>query len=1538
MEDSDTQTNTETAELVLDRTLELVEQAELLSLRWGYVDGSLTLDNADELAQQALHEASDERDPQDIIEELLARKLLVEFSGAEGKHRVRSRFAEGVRLLSRLRQLMPQRSWQSAATLVSDFRVDARPRLVPRRDIRADQALTNLAALLGTPDRRAIAQTLLRAGSNDEVSLAGFQVRAAEAVLRNESGSRGIVISAGTGSGKTLAFYLPALVEIGSWVETNVAWTKAVAVYPRRELLKDQFTQAFRLARRVDDLLRQQGRRPITAGTLFGLTPQRADATSVARVEWQRAGAAFVCPYLLCPICSAEMMWLERDLERGLERLVCRRAPRCPGAATDDQVVLTRSKASSRPPDLLFTTAETLNQRLADSYQRHILGIQRNRGRRVRLALLDEIHTYEGATGAHTALVLRRWRYAVGSPLRIIGLSATLREAPEFFSQLTGLAHRAVTEITPAEHELREISAAYQLILRGDPASQTSLLSTSIQASFLLQRLLDPVGANGSVSHGRAGSRTFVFTDDLDVTNRLFDDLRDAEGYDIFGRHVGDREPLASLRASSLPEGARRDAAGQRWRLSEDIGWPLQRGLRISRTTSQDAGVASASDVVVATSALEVGFNDTTVGAVLQHKSPRQMAAFIQRRGRAGRTTDMRPWMVTVLSDYGRDRLTYQAYERLFDPALDPLRLPIRNQYLLRMQAGFSFADWLAAHHDNDHLRGWWWRAMNGPPITERDRAQQHALSRTLRDLVRCDPVLLEDLEKHLCGSLGLARDDVASLLWEPPRSLLLEFVPTLSRRVHTKWQTAHVPPAPYVQSLDIHAAPPRVHPLPDFLPGNLFSDLSLPEVAVQLPPATVRDEARTEVLPIVTALRQVAPGRVTRRFAFERGGLSHWVPVPLRSGHSQLSVSQFANESEYVGEVPVIEGENLVRVPCYRPWAIAVEKAPPNVGTTSNAVMLWGSELAPITQGLSFPIERAQGWERPIREVEFFLHAFRTPVTTRRFAIGSSAQVRLRRSTTEYRVETRFTQSDHNDALAAVGFEQDVDGIRVAVALPSREEVSSRVASSPELPALRMAYVRDCFLNDTELSSEANWFLRDWLATVYLSALITQAELKRSNLADAAGQLHAGNSSAPFDEVLGSIFQSGTGTAVVQFVDGAPPPAEPEDEFTPGRLHDELRDLLSRPQVRERLHYVVGQLLAPDPLAWSNWLIARTHESLGEALQFACQLVAPQQAALDTLILDLQRLPGRPVSDDGLAEIWITESSPGGVGVVEAIAHAFAADPRVLFKALDAAIAPSDLELTSHGLDRFVELAITDPTVARQVARVRQLSDHVSRSAAQADLFRVLAGRGVGVHHSLSTALNHRLLREGTDTALDQLLLDALEYWRALEKDFAVAIDLRLFSYLASRHKALGPRLRSLIRTATGATASQDQMVGVVASLVWPRSTEARARFFEGYSPFRPRGYSNPALVRDLLLLDGIAGVSVGDPSWQAIAIEMLTARGATRLFAEPGNEEKLKDGLLRMIATPVSIDFLQFFPAVERIVTDGRGLSATVVLRDVA
>lgn len=116
----------------------------------------------------------------------------------------------------------------------------------------------------------------------------------------------------------------------------------------------------------------------------------------------------------------------------------------------------------------------------------------------------------------------------------------------------------------------------------------------------------------------------------------------------------------------------------------------------MQKLCNRSRGVDSSANVVIATSTLEVGFNDSSVGAVIQHKTPRSMASFLQRKGRAGRSRRMRPWMVVVASAYGRDRWAFQHAENLFDPELKNIDIPLDNYYVRKIQATFALMDWFS--------------------------------------------------------------------------------------------------------------------------------------------------------------------------------------------------------------------------------------------------------------------------------------------------------------------------------------------------------------------------------------------------------------------------------------------------------------------------------------------------------------------------------------------------------------------------------------------------------------------------------------------------------------------------------------------------------------------------------------------------------------------------------------------------------------------------------------------------------------------------
>ncbi|MCS6036403.1 hypothetical protein LNQ52_05590 [Klebsiella pneumoniae subsp. pneumoniae] len=230
---------------------------------------------------------------------------------------------------------------------------------------------------------------------------------------------------------------------------------------------------------------------------------------------------------------------------------------------------------------------------------------------------------------------------------------------------------------------------------------------------------------------------------------------------------------------------------GQQWPLAKMIGHTLDSADRsnVKRTSSQDAGVDHAADLIVATASLEVGFNDPNVGAVIQHKAPRDNAQFLQRKGRAGRQRTMRPWTVVVLSDYGRDRMAFQCYENLFEPVLKARQLPVGNSYVLRMQAAFATMDWLSSR--NEYLNQWnrgIWDDLSVPQDKGKPSEAQSKLADLIENLLNSQKTQ-QEFNSWLAEALGIKDEKLLqSLLWQPPRAIMTAFLPTVLRRLRSNW------------------------------------------------------------------------------------------------------------------------------------------------------------------------------------------------------------------------------------------------------------------------------------------------------------------------------------------------------------------------------------------------------------------------------------------------------------------------------------------------------------------------------------------------------------------------------------------------------------------------------------------------------------------------------------------------------------------------------------------------------------------------------
>ena len=532
--------------------LDQLERSEAALLTWGYVDSGFTEEEVISQVQRLLN--LDEFEAEEAIEELLG----TDGSSGPGEgggsstapdRRKRSASwhdcANSSRNISRMDRGGMRRLWfRISGTRSGREHTQSGPQTPPTLPL--DRAGRNGIV------RQAIMALLSR---GDRFKLARFQVLAAQRILEDLEGrtSRGVIIGAGTGSGKTLAFYLPALAT--SRAASAGSGGQSRCRLPEERTAQRPVLRDLRGSTPPRRLLAGSGRRKLTIGAFFGLTPHSAQAL-LTQPGWQRLGTGFIAP--TCAARAAAVISYGRKTMSGPIANAWPAAGRMRRDRREDEVVLTRARMRGMPPDVLFTTTEMLNRQLSDGTNGHVFGVGPSAARKPEVMLLDEVHTYEGTTGAQAAYVIRRWRHAIGRPVQFVGLSATLRDAQTFFAQLVGLADHAVSSITPSGDDLISEGMEYLLALRGDPVSGTSLLSTTIQASMLLRRILD----RDPPATSAFGSRLFVFTDDLDVTNRLYFDLLDAEGRNSWGgrpagKRAARRPALEHRTRSRRPAGTR---------------------------------------------------------------------------------------------------------------------------------------------------------------------------------------------------------------------------------------------------------------------------------------------------------------------------------------------------------------------------------------------------------------------------------------------------------------------------------------------------------------------------------------------------------------------------------------------------------------------------------------------------------------------------------------------------------------------------------------------------------------------------------------------------------------------------------------------------------------------------------------------------------------------------------------------------------------------------------------------------------------------
>src|ERR671923_1280654 len=296
---------------------------------------------------------------------------------------------------------------------------------------------------------------------------------------------------------------------------------------------------------------------------------------------------------------------------------------------TGDTLAAQRQAMTRRPPHILITTPESLYILLTTAGFRGALA-------RARFIIVDEVHALLGGKrGAHLALSLERLQALVqdaGEPRpQRIGCSATVRPIEEALAFVTGAtAHEPIVVDAGFSRDL-DVAVV-------SPVDDFLTATSDTVWDATLQQVAELVQAHRT---------TLVFAQSRRSAERLARDLNDRIPDGRVAAHHGSLSRRARLEAENRPK------AGE---------------LR----------------ALVATSSLELGIDVGSIDLVIQLQSPRNVAAALQRVGRAGH----------ALSRVSKGRIVVTKGEELVEAAA--VVRSIRERTLDRMHMPSAPLDVLA--------------------------------------------------------------------------------------------------------------------------------------------------------------------------------------------------------------------------------------------------------------------------------------------------------------------------------------------------------------------------------------------------------------------------------------------------------------------------------------------------------------------------------------------------------------------------------------------------------------------------------------------------------------------------------------------------------------------------------------------------------------------------------------------------------------------------------------------------------------------------
>jgi hypothetical protein len=645
----------------------------------------------------------------------------------------------------------------------------------------------------------------------------------------------------------------------------------------------------------------------------------------------------------------------------------------------------------------------------------------------------------------------------------------------------------------------------------------------------------------------------------------------------------------------------------------------------------------------------------------------------------------------------------------------------------------------------------------------------------------------------------------------------------------------------------------------------------------------------------------------------------AHWLVLPegdwLKKGI--LPVDKLKIKYDGVTTEWTIDNEKYY---LYQPRAYELDHMPGKMKDSSSAFLQWKSHFAgksslqkvdpSVIGGKHLTLARKSAWRYFFTDISSYTQDAGCYVEVARLATSIQADMRYTGQRQAERLWLQFKKGNDN---AGIGFVYRVDAFQFRFQPLDIEQLLQSSEWSDLYAHLRPEYFRDRLEHhQTIMNEQLSRFEIDWLWQIELSMVIATAVALNYSLQEAAKFVRSRRSPLA-KHTMQVIFQSqqiSTENKEKLEVD-----IDPEEQEKTGRLQEKLQDFFNNRELQLALEECEAVLWEQPDQDFYNWLQRCYASSLGHVL-FATFIHLVPDIDSDDLVMDIEG-----------NNIWISEATPGGIGIISRLMRNLERQPYEFDLQMRQILRHCDRQEIATQLQSVTELMQqANQKLQNAFHKVRRAVDLPQQETAVQQLSDVLEEQGVSVTRGLIVALQTKFLRANTDADTDELISRLTNLWHSEEQRLGCAIDLRVIAVAAPRREEVAQQITKVFeRIGDNPSVPDSQVFNVLQSLLWLPCVNSCPDCIEEFLPYQSFAKPSRWLLRLLLRSDMIT-VVYGQLMWRENTTNELATHYAVLLSCEQSQLAQYKEHLQELLLEKIEIGSQYFYPTIESVTRDGR------------